>query len=92
MIVPISVEALSVPVWVLWFVAVLIGALLTPTEAGEKLKLKPITVIRFFDAGILPGIILSRGARKRVIRFREESIDKLLTSREQRGKRDGGGT
>jgi len=58
---------------------------LTPTEAAEKLKLKPVTVIRLFDAGILPGIILRQGARKRVIRFREESIEKLLTSREQRG-------
>ena len=66
--------------------------ILTPTEAAEKLKVKPITIIRLFDAGILPGVVLRQGARKRVIRFREESIDKLLTSREQRGKRGGGGT
>jgi len=60
---------------------------LTPTEAAEKLKLKPITVIRFFDAGILPGIVLRQGLRKRVIRFREDAIDKFLTTREKQGNR-----
>jgi predicted site-specific integrase-resolvase len=60
---------------------------LTPTEAADKLKVKPITIIRLFDAGILPGVVLRQGARKRVIRFSEEAIEKFLTSREKRGSR-----
>lgn len=61
--------------------------ILTPTEAAEKLKLKPITVIRFFDAGILPGIVIRAGIRKRVIRFSEEALEKFITSREKRENR-----
>ena len=57
--------------------------ILTPTETANKLKVKPVTVIRMFDDGILPGFILRQGARKRVIRFREEAIDKFLASRER---------
>jgi len=60
--------------------------LFTPTEAAEKLKVKSITVLRMFDAGILPGIILRQGERKRIIRFREEAIEKFIISREQRAK------
>lgn len=61
--------------------------LLTPTEIADRLKVKPITVIRLFDAGMLPGIVLRQGARKRVIRFREEAIEKFLTTREKQGSR-----
>lgn len=61
--------------------------LFTPSEAAEKLKVKTVTVVRMFDDGVLPGIILRRGARKRVIRFREESIEKFLNSREKQSGR-----
>jgi excisionase family DNA binding protein len=61
---------------------VLIVTLFTPSEAAEKLKVKTSTVIRMFDAGALPGIILRQGERKRVIRFRDEALEKFITSRE----------
>lgn len=38
-----------------------------------------------FDAGVLPGVILRQGIRKRIIRFREEAVEKFLTTREKRG-------
>ena len=60
--------------------------LLTPTDIADRLKVKPVTVLRMFDAGILPGIVLRQGVRKRVIRFREEAIEKFISSRERRGK------
>ncbi|MGH7965486.1 MAG: helix-turn-helix domain-containing protein [Candidatus Binatia bacterium] len=58
--------------------------LCTPSEVAEKLKIKPVTVLRMFDAGALPGIIVRQGARKRVIRFRPEAVERFITSREQR--------
>lgn len=61
-------------------------ALLTPTDIADRLKVKPVTVLRMFDAGILPGIVLRQGLRKRVIRFREEAIERFIASRERRGK------
>lgn len=56
----------------------------TPKEAAEKLNVAPVTVLRLFDAGTLPGVIVRQGVRKRVIRFREETLEKFITSREQR--------
>jgi len=59
-------------------------SLYTPSEAAEKLNVKPVTVLRLFDAGALPGVILRQGARKRIIRFRPEAVEKFITSCEQR--------
>ncbi len=59
----------------------------TPKEAAEKLNIAPVTVLRLFDAGALPGIVIRQGARKRVVRFREETLEKFITSREQRASR-----
>jgi predicted site-specific integrase-resolvase len=56
----------------------------TPGETADILKVKPVTVIRLFDSGALPGIIVREGARKRIIRFRAEAIAKFLASREKR--------
>ncbi len=61
--------------------------LYTPSEAADKLKVKSITVLRMFDDGVLPGIILRQGQRKRIIRFREEAVEKFITSREQKSRR-----
>jgi len=63
---------------------VLIVTLYTPTETAEKLKVKPVTVLRLFDSGALPGVVLKQGARKRIIRFREEAVEKFISSREQK--------
>ncbi|MSQ47307.1 MAG: DNA-binding protein [Deltaproteobacteria bacterium] len=64
---------------------VLSVTLYTPSEVAGKLKVKSVTVLRMFDAGVLPGVILRQGIRKRIIRFREEAVEKFLTTREKRG-------
>jgi excisionase family DNA binding protein len=59
-------------------------SLRTPKEAADRLNVAPVTVLRLFDAGVLPGVVIRAGARKRIIRFREESLEKFITSREQK--------
>lgn len=61
--------------------------LFTTSEAAEKLRVKPVTIIRLFDAGVLPGLVLRGGARRRIIRFREEALEKFLASRERCGSK-----
>jgi excisionase family DNA binding protein len=61
--------------------------LYTPSEVAGKLRVKSVTVLRMFDAGVLPGIILRQGVRKRIIRFREEAVEKFITAREKPGSR-----
>jgi excisionase family DNA binding protein len=62
-------------------------SLYTASEVAAKLKVKTVTVIRLFDSGALPGVVVRQGARKRVLRFREEALEEFLTSREKRGSR-----
>ena len=59
--------------------------ILTVKEAGEKLRLHPSTVLKLFDAGVLPGIVLTKGMRKRVVRFRLEAVEEFLASQERGG-------
>jgi len=59
-------------------------SLRTAKEAGARLGVSEITVLRLFDAGALPGVVVRAGTRKRTIRFRDEAIEKFITSREQR--------
>ena len=60
-------------------------SLRTAKEAGRRLGVSEVTVFRLFDSGALAGVVIRQGDRKRTIRFREESIEKFITSREQRG-------
>lgn len=59
-------------------------SLKTPKEVGIRLGVSEVTVLRLHDSGALPGVIIRSGARKRTIRFRDEAIEKFITSREQR--------
>lgn len=61
--------------------------LFTASEAAKKLNVNPITIIRLFDAGLLPGIVLRAGAQRRMIRFRPETLEKYLATREKVGSR-----
>jgi len=61
--------------------------LLTAKAVGEVLGIAPVTVLRLYDSGALQGIVLRQGTRKRIIRFREETLQKFLASREQRAGR-----
>ena len=65
----------------------LIVKLLTPKAVSEVLGVAPITVLRLHDAGALAGVVIRQGARKRVIRFREETLQKFIAAREQRAGR-----
>jgi excisionase family DNA binding protein len=58
--------------------------LFTPSEAASRLKLKPVTVIRMFDSGELPGVVLRQGRRQRILRFREETLETFIADKEQR--------
>ena len=51
---------------------------LTTKETADKLKVSTSTVIKMFDEKILPGIVLKRGLRKRILRFRLEAIEEFL--------------
>jgi hypothetical protein len=60
--------------------------ILTIKQTAEKLNISDVTVIRLFDAGILDGFVVHAGKRKRLIRFREASIERFIASREQKRK------
>lgn len=59
--------------------------LLSVKSAADALDVAPVTVIRLFDAGVLPGVVIAQRNRKRIIKFRPEAIDKFVTTREQQG-------
>lgn len=56
----------------------------TAKETGARLGVSEVTVLRLYDSGALPGVVIRSGARKRTIRFRPEAVEKFITSREQR--------
>ncbi len=53
-------------------------SLRTPKQAAQRLNIATVTVLRLFDAGALPGVVIRAGARKRIIRFREEALEKFM--------------
>jgi len=56
--------------------------LYTPEQVAEKFGFKStVTIFRLYDDGALPGVLLRRGSRKRVVRFREEDLEKFLNAR-----------
>ena len=55
--------------------------LFTASEIADKLKVKSVTVLRLFDAGALSGVVLRKGIRKRIIRFREEDVERFSNTR-----------
>jgi predicted site-specific integrase-resolvase len=56
---------------------------LTPQEVGKRLKIHPATVLRLFHEGILPGIPLSQGKQRTVVRFRLSTIESWEKKRER---------
>lgn len=62
-------------------------SLRTPKETAARLGVSEVTVLRLFDAGALTGVVICSGARKRTIRFRDEAIEKFITSREKRASK-----
>lgn len=61
--------------------------LLTAKDVAQRLGISPLTVIRLADAGSLPAVEVHRGARRRILRFRSETVEKFITFREKRAER-----
>jgi hypothetical protein len=61
--------------------------LVSVKAAAAALDVAPITVLRLFDAGVLPGIVVAQRARKRIIKFRPETLQRFITSRERQGNK-----
>ncbi len=59
----------------------------TAKQVGARLGVSDITILRLFDSGALEGVIIHAGKRKRLIRFREEALERFITSREKRASR-----
>ncbi len=56
---------------------------LTAREVAERLRIAPCTVLRYFEAGLLPGRRLRVGPRRRV-RFRWSGIEAALLEETRR--------
>ncbi len=59
--------------------------LLTPKQVADMFQLSIATLSRMAGAGQIPHIVLRKGRRKRVIRFRTEEIEAWLHARTHGG-------
>jgi excisionase family DNA binding protein len=59
--------------------------LLSIVEIAAQLSVSRATINRMVAEGILPAITLRSGKRKRVLRFRQEVIDRWLVAQERQG-------
>jgi Helix-turn-helix domain len=57
--------------------------LLTTKAVADQLNISPVTVLRLHDQGLLRGVVITESEQKRTIRFRPETLEKFITSREQ---------
>jgi excisionase family DNA binding protein len=60
--------------------------LLTAKEVAARLSVSSLTVIRLADSGALAAVEVAKRDTRRLLRFREESVDKFIQSRERRGR------
>ena len=58
--------------------------LLSAKDVAQRLGVSPVTVLRLADAGALPAVEVVKRERKRILRFRSESVEKFITSREKK--------
>ena len=58
--------------------------LLTAKDVAGRLGVSALTVIRLADAGVLPAIEVAKRERRRILRFRPETVERFITSRETR--------
>lgn len=56
--------------------------LLTPKDVAERLGVSSLTVIRLADAGALPAVEVTKQKYRRTLRFRPETVEEFITSRE----------
>lgn len=60
----------------------------TVEQASRLLGVSKPTIYRLVDQGVLPAVIIARRARKKIIRFRQEVIEKFIRERETRCFKD----
>ena len=56
-------------------------ALLRARDVARLLSIQPATVYSLVDRGVIPHIRLTKGARRSLIRFRPEDIQRLIRER-----------
>ena len=61
--------------------------LLTIKQVKERLSVSGPTIYRLADEGLLPAVEIAKRQRKRLLRWREETLEKFIASREQRGSK-----
>lgn len=61
--------------------------LLTAKDVAQRLGISALTVIRLADSGALVAVEVAKRARRRLLRFRPEMVEKFIASRETRPKR-----
>ena len=61
--------------------------LLTAKDVAARLSVSPLTVIRLADSGALAAVEVAKRERRRILRFRPETVEKFITIREKRGSR-----
>jgi len=57
---------------------------LTPTEVAERLGVSRATAHRLIKSGVVPAIVLTSGVRRRLIRVREQALERAMKDRECR--------
>ena len=58
--------------------------LFTAKQVKEILGISEPTIYRLNDAGILPAVEIVRRKRKRILRWRPETIENFIASRERK--------
>jgi excisionase family DNA binding protein len=56
----------------------------TVEQTSQILGVSKPTIYRLVAQGVLPAVIIARRARKKIIRFRQEAIEKFIRERETR--------
>lgn len=57
--------------------------LLTVPQVAEMLSLAPSTLYAWAASGYLPSVVMHRGSKRPVVRFRAEAIERFIVEREQ---------
>ena len=67
-------------------------ALLTAIKVKDLVGISAPTLYRLHDAGILPAVEVARRERKRILRWRPETVERFIKEREGRVKSAAEGT
>ncbi len=60
--------------------------LLNPEKVSDVLGVSRSTVVRMIEDGSLPSITLRTGKRKKIVRVREDRLERLLLNLEAKGE------